>query len=122
MGTAVCVAGATKRTFSGLVERRPRRIQFNTMALRTSMGLNEPHDLAHTSHVNKKAFVAERQYENVWVLKKYDKQRSTRPEEVRFVARPHTQQCPLSAHSVPTQCPLSAHTVPTANTWELGRE
>ena len=119
MGTAVCVAGDTKRTFSGLVERRPRRIQFNTMALRTNMGLNEPHDLAHTSHVNKKAFVAELQYENVWVLEKYDKQRSTRPAEVRFVARPHTQQCPLSAHSVPTQLPLSCHTVTTANAWDI---
>ena len=101
MGTAVCVAGATatKRTFSGLVERRPRRIQFNIMALRTSMGLNEPHDLAHTSHVNKKAFVAERQYENVWV--------SLSP-----------WQHPLSTHSAPAQHPHSTHTVPSGKTWD----
>ena len=44
---------------------------------------------------------------------KYDKQRSTRPEEVCFVA-PATRtavptQWPLSAHSVATQWPHSGH-------------
>ena len=41
---------------------------------------------------------------------KYDKQRSTRPEEVCFVA-------PATHTAVSTQWPLSGHTVATGKTW-----
>ena len=79
-------------------------------------GLSETHKapaakhIRHTSQVNKKAFVVGRQYENVWDLNQ--KMISNALQDQRKCAlwpRPHTQQCPLSAHSVATQWPHSGH-------------